>query len=90
MVCSSVGGGMTRVMRSFGVVLQDAGRLPRGVLTIAPPLGSRRIARDAGQLQRQAVGERHVSVETLHEHRVVGVTASMRCASGACCPASAS
>ena len=53
-------------------VLEDPGGMPRCIAHDRAARGRRRVARDPGQPHRDGVRQRHVAVEPLHEHGVIG------------------
>ena len=58
-----------------GVVFEDAGGLALRVADDLAPFGCRGLPVDAGELEREGVGQRHVTVEAGDEDRVVGAHA---------------
>ena len=54
------------------VVLEHAGRLTARIAHDGSAGDLRRVASDAGRAQRRAIRQRHVAVESIHPHRVIG------------------
>ena len=63
---------MARPTRSIALSLSRPVGSPRPSRTISPPGDVLRLSRDPGELQGQRVGKGHVSVQSVHEDRVIG------------------
>ena len=71
-IWSGEGAGLRDTRGSMARILQHAGGFACRVAHDGPAGRVRRIARDARQFERLRVGERHVAVQPVDEHRMAG------------------